>query len=140
MLKKLASVADSLDKKGFEHLADKVDLVFTRLAQPITVQNIKDDLSQIFRQNLVIGMENRNTLDGLVPVFSIKVPDNGLSFEAALEPRTQQLSWIMRIDKEKSPTMEIINKAAEILRNYNIDYDIRYKEPGPESEYSGASN
>lgn len=135
VLKKLASVADSLDKEGFEHLADQVDKIFVKLAQPIAVQNVKEDLSQIFQLNLVIGTSNRATLDGLVPVYSIDVPDKGLSFEAMIEQDTQQLAWTIRIDKEKAPPIAFINKVTDVFKKRSIDYAVDYKEPT--SEFSG---
>lgn len=137
ILKKLASVADSLDEEGFEHLANKVDKIFIRLAQPITVQNIKDDLSQIFQQNLVINTSNRNTLEGLIPVYSINVPDKGLLFEATIESDTQELAWTMRINKEKAPPIDFINKVTDVFKKRKIDYAVDYKEPEPEFSGNG---
>lgn len=129
ILKKLASVSDFLDEKGFEHLADKVDKVFVKLAQPIVVQNIKDELSQVFKQNLVIETSNRPTATGLVPIYSVNVLDNGMLFEAAFDPITERSTWTIRIDKEQAPPVTLINKAVEIFKRRNIDYGVEYKEP-----------
>ena len=136
MLKKLASVAGSLDEKGFEHLANQVDTVLVRLAQPIIVQNIKDDLSQVFQQNLVINTSNRGTLNGLVPVYNIDIPNKGLSFEAVIESDTQQLAWTVRIDKEQAPPIAFLNKVTDVFKKRNMDYKVDYKEPA-ELDLSG---